>query len=213
MSFLIYPHAFSPTLCEGLMRYFETRPSRESGRMVARDDGTIEERINPVFKSRRDVSIAQIDPAARSIERALAPVIAAARAAFSVDVAFLERHLIARYDADENGHFADHVDNFLPGTTHRQVALSVVLNEDYENGQMVLPHLGIRARPPAGSAILFECSELHRVNMVTRGRRYAYLTFLFDHAGKALLEKSKGAIASPERPLDSRVMASPEGCP
>ena len=34
-------------------------------------------------------------------------------------------------------------------------------------------------RPPVGGALLFSCAALHQVTPVTKGRRYAFLAFLY----------------------------------
>ena len=39
---------------------------------------------------------------------------------------------------------------------------------------------------PPGGAVVFSCSLLHSVQPVTRGRRFAFLPFLYDEAAAAL---------------------------
>jgi predicted 2-oxoglutarate/Fe(II)-dependent dioxygenase YbiX len=51
------------------------------------------------------------------------------------------------------------------------------------------PEYGRRSFKPApGRAIVFSCSLLHAVSKVTRGRRYAFLPFLYDELAAKLRE-------------------------
>jgi hypothetical protein len=53
----------------------------------------------------------------------------------------------------------------------------------------VLPEFGRRSyRAPVGGAVVFSCGALHQVTPVTRGRRYAFLAFLYGEADAALRE-------------------------
>ncbi|HEX3065321.1 MAG TPA: 2OG-Fe(II) oxygenase, partial [Dongiaceae bacterium] len=48
---------------------------------------------------------------------------------------------------------------------------------------LVFPEFGVLTyRPPTGDAVVFSCSLLHEALPVTRGRRYAFLPFLYDEA-------------------------------
>ena len=43
--------------------------------------------------------------------------------------------------------------------------------------------------------MVFSCSMLHEATPVTRGRRYAFLPFLYDEAGAAIRDANRGAVA------------------
>ena len=44
----------------------------------------------------------------------------------------------------------------------------------------MFPEFGRKVyRPPVGGALVFSCGALHQVMPVTRGRRYAFLAFLY----------------------------------
>jgi predicted 2-oxoglutarate/Fe(II)-dependent dioxygenase YbiX len=44
-----------------------------------------------------------------------------------------------------------------------------------------MPEYGSRTyRAPTGGAVVFSCSLLHEATAVTRGRRFAFLPFLYD---------------------------------
>jgi hypothetical protein len=58
-------------------------------------------------------------------------------------------------------------------------------------------------KAPPGGAVVFSCSLLHRVTRVTRGRRYAFLPFLYDDAAAAIRERNAGLVG-PADPHESR---------
>jgi predicted 2-oxoglutarate/Fe(II)-dependent dioxygenase YbiX len=87
---------------------------------------------------------------------------------------------ISCYDAASGGHFHGHRDNLTPATAHRRFALSIPLNDDYSGGELRFPEYGDDLyRPAAGEALVFNSSLLHEVAPVTKGRRFALLSFLF----------------------------------
>ena len=52
-------------------------------------------------------------------------------------------------------------------------------SEDYEDGELVFPEYGPeRYKPASGGAVIFSCSLIHEALPVSRGRRFALLTFL-----------------------------------
>ena len=111
----------------------------------------------------------------------------------------MERFLVGCYTAEDGGHFRAHRDNTTSGTAHRRFAVSVNLNADFDSGEASFPEYGPRSyKPPPGGAVVFSCSLLHAVSRVTRGRRYAFLPFLYD-------EEAARLRAVNNRDLDERV--------
>jgi predicted 2-oxoglutarate/Fe(II)-dependent dioxygenase YbiX len=93
----------------------------------------------------------------------------------------MERYLVGCYHAEDGGHFGPHRDNTTKGTAHRRFAASVNLNSDFDGGEIIFPEYSPRGlKPPRGGAVIFSCSLLHAVSKVARGRRYAFLPFLYD---------------------------------
>jgi predicted 2-oxoglutarate/Fe(II)-dependent dioxygenase YbiX len=93
----------------------------------------------------------------------------------------MERYIVACYAAEHGGHFRAHRDNTTKGTAHRRFAASINLNDDFDGGEISFPEYGPRSfKPPVGGAVVFSCSLLHTVSRMTRGRRYAFLPFLYD---------------------------------
>jgi predicted 2-oxoglutarate/Fe(II)-dependent dioxygenase YbiX len=101
----------------------------------------------------------------------------------------MERYIVSCYSAEDGGHFRAHRDNTTKETAHRRFAVSINLNEEFEGGELGFPEYGPRAfKPPPGGAVVFSCSLLHAVSRVTRGRRFAFLPFLYDDAAAKIRE-------------------------
>jgi peroxiredoxin/predicted 2-oxoglutarate/Fe(II)-dependent dioxygenase YbiX len=110
----------------------------------------------------------------------------------------IERYLVACYAAEDAAHFRPHRDNTTKGTAHRRFAVSINLSDDFDGGEIQFPEYGSRGfRALAGGAVVFSCSLLHAVTQVTRGRRYAFLPFLYDDAAAAIREQNKQFLDTP----------------
>jgi predicted 2-oxoglutarate/Fe(II)-dependent dioxygenase YbiX len=96
---------------------------------------------------------------------------------------------VSCYAAEEGGHFRAHRDNTTKGTAHRRFAVSLILNDEFEGGEVSFPEYGPRGyKPPAGGAVVFSCSLLHSVSKITGGRRYAFLPFIYDDEAAKIRE-------------------------
>ncbi len=68
--------------------------------------------------------------------------------------------------------------------------------EDHEGGALRFPEYGnAEYRPATGEAVIFSCNLLHEACDVTRGVRYALLSFVYDDAGKEILERNRKMMA------------------
>jgi predicted 2-oxoglutarate/Fe(II)-dependent dioxygenase YbiX len=177
---------FEPELCRQLIAYYEAQGGTPSGVMRQVDGRTVA--VLDDFKRRRDADIA--DEALRRalqvrIVRRLLPEV---KKTYQFTATRMERHIVACYDAEDGGYFRPHRDNTTAGTAHRRFAISINLNaEAFEGGDLRFPEFGRRTyRPPTGGAVVFSCSLLHEATSVTRGRRYAFLPFLYDEADAAV---------------------------
>ena len=185
---LCIPHVLEPDLCRHLIGLYEASGGEESGFM--RDvNGKTVMLVDPAHKQRRDHVIE--DEALRRgivarMNRRLNP---AMERAFQFRPTRIERYLVACYEAG-HGHFRPHRDNTTMGTAHRRFAVTINLNAgEYEGGDLRFPEYGRRTyRAPTGGAIVFSCSLLHEATPVTRGRRFAFLPFLYDEAGAKVRE-------------------------
>ena len=50
-------------------------------------------------------------------------------------------------------------------------------------------------RAPTGGCVVFSCSLLHKVWPVTKGKRYAFLPFLYDDAAARQREQNNARLA------------------
>ena len=188
---LVTPRIFEPGLCQALIDYYGQIGGEPSGFMIQRDGKTVVA-ADAAHKLRSDCLIEdqQLRTDCRvRIQRRLKPEIAKA---FQFEATRMERYIVARYGAEEGGHFGPHRDNTTKGTAHRRFAVTLNLNaENYEGGELRFPEFGTRTyKPPTGGAVVFSCSLLHEALPVTSGTRYAFLPFLYDEAAAELRERN-----------------------
>jgi hypothetical protein len=179
---LIAPRIFEPAFCKMLIDYHEARGGEPSGVTQENEAGKTVVRLDDGFKRRADVLIEDAklrDAAMHRIYWRLAPEI---EKAFMWRPTRMERYLVACYDAQSGGFFKPHRDNTTAGTAHRRFAVTINLNAgEYDGGDLRFPEFGSRTyRAPTGGAVVFACSLLHEATPVTRGKRYAFLPFLYD---------------------------------
>ena len=182
------PNVLEPELCRRLIELYETQGGEESGFM--RDvDGKTVLMVDAQHKQRRDHVIEDEALKRAIVQRMRRRINPALERAFQFKATRIERYLVACYEAG-HGHFRPHRDNTTKGTAHRRFAVTINLNAgDYDGGDLRFPEFGPRTyRAPTGGAILFSCSLLHEATPVTRGRRYAFLPFLYDEEGARIRE-------------------------
>ena len=191
---LFLPRVFEPALCRHLIDLYEAHGGAESGFMREVGGRTVG-LSDPGHKRRRDHEIADRDlvrDLQARIHRRVVPEIAKAH---QFTATRMERHIVACYSAEDGGHFAAHRDNTTAGTAHRRFAVSINLNEDFDGGEVSFPEYGPRGfKAPTGGAVVFSCSLLHRVSPVTRGRRFAFLPFLYDEAAAQLRQRNAALV-------------------
>ena len=99
---------------------------------------------------------------------------------FQFQAVALERFCIAAYEANRGDFFKPHRDNTTEQTAKRRFAVTLNINDDYEGGGIKFPEFGEDVySTAAGGAIVFSCSLMHEALPVTRGTRYAGLSFIF----------------------------------
>lgn len=78
------------------------------------------------------------------------------------------------------GVFTNHRDNDSPQTKTRAYGFVAAINDKskYKGGDLIFPEIGLTARLPQGTAILFDASLLHGVNPVVSGTRLVLISFL-----------------------------------
>jgi len=182
---LIAPRLLEPELCERLIALHQASGGTFTG--VMRDTGERTVAVMDDLKRRRDVLVEDPDLIAllrQRLESRLFPLI---QRALGAQVTHIERYLVSCYDAADGGVFHAHRDSTTLGTAHRKYACSINLNADFEGGDLRFAEYGAATyRPPLGGAVVFAAGLMHESRPVTRGRRYAFLPFLYDEAGAAV---------------------------
>lgn len=189
---LIVPYVFEPDMCKTLIDYYECNGGEDSGFMNDVNGKTVGV-IDYTHKRRMDCEITDQSLIRATQERIKRRIVPAIAQAFQFNVTRIERHIVACYDAEQGAHFRAHRDNTTLGTAHRRFAITINLNSpEYEGGEIWFPEFGPRRyKASSGSAIVFSCSLLHEVPKVTRGKRYAFLPFLYDDAAAAVRERNR----------------------
>ena len=179
---LVLPEVLDAPLCRRLIDLYDRTGGGESG--VMRGNEGVFDRS---FKSRKDVFIEDPDLARllqAKVARRVVPEIAKL---FFMNITRMERYLVGCYSAEDGGHFRPHRDNASEITAHRRFAVSINLNDDFDGGAVSFPEYNPRGiKAPRGWCVVFPCAALHMVSPVTRGRRYAFLPFVYDEAGAAI---------------------------
>ena len=185
------PDVLEPELCRKLIDLYEAHGGEDSGFM--RDvGGTTKLLVDPRHKVRRDYLIEDPELARGLNLRIIHRLLPMVKRAFEYEATRVERLLVGCYEAETGGHFRAHRDNTSLGTAHRRFAVTINLNAgEYEGGDLMFPEYGPRTYcAPTGGAIVFSCSLLHQAMPVTKGRRFAFLPFLYDDEGAKLRERN-----------------------
>jgi predicted 2-oxoglutarate/Fe(II)-dependent dioxygenase YbiX len=193
---LILPNVFDAELCRRLIDIYDHEGGKESG--VMRDGATI---LDKGFKRRRDIVLtdsAIVRPLQQIFTRRVCPEI---ERLFFMKITRMERYIVGCYAAEDGGHFGPHRDNDPGITAYRRFAVSINLNSDFEGGEVCFPEYNSRGyKAPPGWAVVFPCAILHRVTSVRSGKRYAFLPFVYDEAGKRIRDAYTAARAAEPSP-------------
>lgn len=177
---LSVPRVLDAATCRRLIALYDADGGSDSGFMREVDGKTVQ-LFDHGHKRRSDYTIRD-QTLCRSLRARIGQCVRPAiQRAFNFDATRMERYIVACYDASVGGHFRPHRDNTTKGTAHRRFAVTINLNDDFDGGELRFPEFGSRTyRAPLGGAVVFGCGLLHEATPVTRGRRYAFLPFLYD---------------------------------
>ena len=196
---LIVPRVLDFQLCDFLVQFYEKLGGKDSGFLLD-SDGKTATVVDYRLKRRNDLLIAAPelrDVIRNQIVRRLLP---AMERFFQYQATRMDRYIVACYDAAVGGHFYRHRDNVNAGAQHRRFAVTINLSKDYDGGDLIFPEFGRRTyRAPVGGAVVFSCGALHQVTPVSRGRRYAFLAFLYGEADAALRENNNARLHDNEQ--------------
>lgn len=176
---LILPKVFELGLCRHLIELYDAEDRKETG--IMRDGVGV---VDASFKKRRDFKIEDEGLKRELLARVSRRVVPEIERLFFMRITHMERYLVGCYAAEDGGHFSPHRDNTQAITAHRRFAVSINLSGGFEGGAVSFPEYNTRGyKAPPGWAVVFPANILHAVGKVTRGRRYAFLPFVYDKAG------------------------------
>lgn len=185
---IVLPDVFERDFCEHLVGLYRTHGGEESGFMREIGGKTVAV-VDPRHKRRTDHTIEDEGLKKLIQQKIVRRIVPEIEKVHQFKATRMERYIVACYDSENGGHFRAHRDNTTKGTAHRRFAVSINLNSEFDGGEVSFPEYGARSfKPPVGGAVIFSCSLLHAVSPVMRGKRYAFLPFLYDDAAAALRE-------------------------
>ena len=174
---LVVPDVLEPGLCVRLIALWQSENA--AGEIARKEGDRSVSMLDESVKVRRDHDIHDAETLAQLNHRFSRRLMPEIFKAFRFRVGEAEHFRIACYESADGGHFAAHRDNVSPGTARRQFAMTLNLNAgEYEGGFLRFPEYGPNLyMPETGCAVIFSCSLLHEALAVTRGRRFALLSF------------------------------------
>jgi peroxiredoxin len=195
---LIVPRVFEFDFCDFLVGLHEETGGTDSG-FLFDQGGKTTTIVDHALKRRQDLVLG--DPQLleiirdRVVRRLLPPI----ERFFQYRATRMDRYMVSCYDSALGGHFYRHRDNVNFGAQHRRFAVSINLNTDYDGCDLILPEFGRRQyRAPCGGAVVFSCGALHEVTPITRGKRYAFVPFLYGEEDAALREANNAHLQAGE---------------
>ncbi|HEY3919005.1 MAG TPA: 2OG-Fe(II) oxygenase [Stellaceae bacterium] len=193
---LIVPRVFDFELCDFLVRLYDKMGGDDSGFLLDSEGktGTV---VDYRLKRRRDLLIVVPELRERIRNQLVRRLLPAIERYFQFAATRMDRYLVSCYDSTEGGYFNRHRDNLNAGAEHRRFAVSINLNRDYDGCDLIFPEFGRRTyRAPVAGAVVFSCGALHEVTPITRGRRYAFLPFLYNEGDAARRLANNARIAA-----------------
>ncbi|MGG6294539.1 2OG-Fe(II) oxygenase [Leptolyngbya sp. AN02str] len=196
---LFIPHVLSQEMCRHLISQYKANGGEPSGFMRQVDGKTVAV-MDDGFKRRRDFNIQDqglLETLNSHMLRRVKPEI---QKAYQYEITRFERHLVACYDASNQGFFNRHRDNTTKGTAHRRFAMTINLNtEEFEGGYLRFPEFGSQLyRPNTGEAVIFSCSLLHEATSVLQGTRYALLSFFYNDEAAVVRSQNRQYLVTEE---------------
>lgn len=209
---LMIPRILDFPLCDLLIALYDEIGGEDSGFLLDRD-GKTQTIIDHRLKRRQDMVIAVPELRRTIRERVVTRLLPAVARYFQFEATRMDRCLVSCYDSALGGHFFRHRDNVNAGAQHRRFAVTINLNGDYDGCDLMFPEFGRRTyRAPLGGAIVFSCGALHEVTPITRGRRYAFIPFLYGEEDAALRRDNNARLHDGEalyRGADDQLFPDP----
>jgi predicted 2-oxoglutarate/Fe(II)-dependent dioxygenase YbiX/peroxiredoxin len=200
---LMVPRVFSFGICDFLTQFYETQGAVDSGFQFDVDGKTVT-LSDWRLKRRSDVAVGVPEVRELIRDHIVRRLVGPIERFFQFKVTRMDRYVVACYDSAVAAHFHRHRDNINAGAQHRRFALSINLNKDFEGGDLVFPEFGRKAyRPSEGGALVFSCGALHQVTPVTKGKRYAFLAFMYGEEDAVKREGNNAKLHAGEIQYDA----------
>jgi predicted 2-oxoglutarate/Fe(II)-dependent dioxygenase YbiX/peroxiredoxin len=200
---LLVPRVFSFGICDFLTQFYETQGAVDSGFQFDVDGKTVT-LSDWRLKRRSDVAVGVPEVRELIRDHIVRRLVAPIERYFQFKVTRMDRYVVACYDSAVAAHFHRHRDNINAGALHRRFALSINLNKDFEGGDLMFPEFGRKTyRPSEGGALVFSCGALHQVTPVTKGKRYAFLAFMYGEEDAAKREGNNSRLHAGEIQYDA----------
>ncbi len=195
---LTVPRVIDFALCDLLVGLHDAMGGEDLGFLLDRDGKTATV-IDHGLKRRQDLVIAVPELRTNLADQMVRRLLPAIERYFQFRATRMDRYIVSCYDSALGGHFFRHRDNINAGAAHRRFAVSINLNGDYDGCDLVFPEFGRRTyRAPVGGAIVFSTGALHEVTPIRRGRRYAFLPFLYGEEDAALRRRNNARLEDGE---------------
>jgi predicted 2-oxoglutarate/Fe(II)-dependent dioxygenase YbiX/peroxiredoxin len=200
---LMVPRVFSFGICDFLTQFYETQGAVDSGFQFDVDGKTVT-LSDWRLKRRSDVAVGVPEVRELIRDHIVRRLVGPIERYFQFKVTRMDRYVVACYDSTVAAHFHRHRDNINAGAQHRRFALSINLNKDFEGGDLAFPEFGTKAyRPSEGGALVFSCGALHQVTPMTKGKRYAFLAFMYGEEDAIRREGNNARLHAGELQYDA----------
>lgn len=195
---LLVKNVLTPDMRQELMDFWATNERHEGG--VGSGKKT---RVQKTAKIRTDCFIRDKAFHARIDERLSRSLFPEIEKVYGIQVTRREDYKVGCYFADDGGFFSKHRDNFEYPLSYRRLAMTLVLNDDYEGGNLLFPeYTSDLYRIEGGDAVVFPCSLVHQVTPVTGGKRFVMISFYYGEPQAEHRAHLRQAIAGATAPAD-----------
>lgn len=187
---LFIPNVLDVDFCKHLINIWETEGNEDTTHLIE-ENGKWNERIDYKQAVRRNHKLKEgetLECLKNSIRNRVRPEI---EKAFHFQVTRFEGFSIFGYEASSGGYLGLHRDNCTESTAYRRLSMTINLNAgEYEGGYLRFPEYGTDLyQPETGCAAIFSSSLLHEVTDVTKGRRFALVSFFYGEKEAQLIEE------------------------
>jgi peroxiredoxin len=169
---LIVDHIFTPAFCASLIAVW-SRGEKNENRLASDDSRTARAEVAVVD------SFVNRDIQSYFASRLLSEL----AKAFRFQVTGFERNRVVSYSPSRSEQFRRLGEMGSAQSRKRAFVLTLNLNDDYDGGESLFPEYGHgRYRAGIGAGLVFSSALLHQAAPVTKGQKFALVTFFYGRA-------------------------------